>query len=162
VFESQEDYENYGTEDPRVAYRAKDKTYYMMYSAVQQFPDKVVSMLSLATTQTPWVKESWNRQGFVFPSISWSKSGALLFRDDVSTETPTHYLIWGDDYLTMATTTDLKTFTNLPGKWIELRQDKFDSALVESGPPPMRLADGNYLFFYNSARSGYPSPRPGY
>jgi len=35
VFEAQESYENYGTEDPRVAYRALDKTYYMMYSAVE-------------------------------------------------------------------------------------------------------------------------------
>lgn len=35
VFEAQETWENYGTEDPRVAYRALDKTYYMMYSAVE-------------------------------------------------------------------------------------------------------------------------------
>lgn len=35
VFQSQEAYENYGVEDPRVAYRDSDKTYYMMYSAVQ-------------------------------------------------------------------------------------------------------------------------------
>lgn len=26
---------------------------------------------------------------------------------------------------------------------------------------PLRLSDGNYLFLYNSARDGYPSPRPG-
>jgi len=56
VFQSEETWENFGTEDPRVAYRAADQTYYMMYSAVEQFvdpPDKVVSMLSLATTKTP-------------------------------------------------------------------------------------------------------------
>ena len=35
AFESQEVWENYGTEDPRVAYRPSDKSYYMMYSAVQ-------------------------------------------------------------------------------------------------------------------------------
>lgn len=71
-------------------------------------------------------------------------------------------MIWGDDYLTMATTQNLFTFTNLPGKFLEIRQDKFDSHLVESGPPPLKLDDGNYLFFYNSARDGYPSERPGY
>lgn len=62
----------------------------------------------------------------------------------------------------MAISTDLEFFEILPGKWLEVRTDKFDSDLVESGPPPLRLKDGNYLFFYNSARSGYPSPRPGY
>ena len=35
VFEATETWENYGTEDPRVAYNPKDKTYYMMYSAVE-------------------------------------------------------------------------------------------------------------------------------
>jgi len=118
VFDSEETWENYGTEDPRVAYRSDDQTYYMMYSAVEQFPDKVVSMLSLAKTKTPWIKASWDRKGFVFPDISWSKSGALIFRD-----TAPHYLIWGDDYLRMAITNDLKTFSNLPGKFLEIRSD---------------------------------------
>jgi hypothetical protein len=35
---------------------------------------------------------------------------------------------------------------------LNTRSDKFDSVLVESGPEPMRLSDGNYLFLYNSAR----------
>lgn len=34
VFESAVPEEDFGVEDPRVAYRAADKTYYMMYSAV--------------------------------------------------------------------------------------------------------------------------------
>lgn len=50
VFESETIEENYGVEDPRVVYRALDETYYMLYSAVQSFPDRVASMLSLATT----------------------------------------------------------------------------------------------------------------
>lgn len=131
----------------------------MFYSAVQTLPDRVASMLSLATTQTPWIKESWVRHGYCFPYINWSKSGALILRDEQ--EGP-HYLIWGDDHLRMAYTHDLKNFTNLPGKFIEPRQDMFDSVLVESGPPPLRLSNGNYLFFYNSARDGFPSERPGY
>ena len=27
---------------------------------------------------------------------------------------------------------------------------------------PCRLSNGNYLFIYNSARAGFPSPKPGY
>jgi predicted GH43/DUF377 family glycosyl hydrolase len=38
----------------------------------------------------------------------------------------------------------------------------FDSHLVEAGPPPLPLRDGTLLFLYNSARDGYPSPKPGY
>ncbi len=34
---------------------------------------------------------------------------------------------------------------------IQVRSDSFDSQLVESGPPPLELENGNYLFFYNSA-----------
>jgi predicted GH43/DUF377 family glycosyl hydrolase len=34
--------------------------------------------------------------------------------------------------------------------------------MVEGGPPPLRLSDGNYLYIYNSARSGFKSPKPGY
>jgi len=63
-------------------------------------------------------------------------------------------MIWGDNYLTLATSDDLFTWTN-HGKFIETRADHFDSSLVESGPPPLKLDDGNYLFFYNSARAGF-------
>jgi len=159
VFQSQESYENYGTEDPRIAYNSKDKTYYMMYSAVEEImePHTVTSMLALATTKTPWVKSSWIRHGFVFPEINWSKSGAIIVRDS-----GLHYLIWGDNHLTMATSSDLLTYTNLPGPFLDVRADKFDSHLIESGPPPLRLSNNNYIFFYNSARAGFPSPRPGY
>lgn len=74
----------------------------MMYSAVQQFynPDKVVSQLALAITKTPQIKSSWIRKGFVFPDLEWSKSGALLIRDDPIPGP--HYLIWGDNNLTLA------------------------------------------------------------
>lgn len=34
--------------------------------------------------------------------------------------------------------------------------------MVEGGPPPLRLSDGNLLYIYNSARKGFPSPKPGY
>jgi len=60
VFEPEGPKEDYGTEDPRVAYNEKERMYYMMYSAVASKP-KIVSKLSLAKTATPWVKGSWER-----------------------------------------------------------------------------------------------------
>lgn len=43
-----------------------------------------------------------------------------------------------------------------------MRSDHFDSLMVEGGPPPLKLSDGNLLYIYNSARTGFPSPKPGY
>eukprot|EP00357_Protocruzia_adherens_P028639 CAMPEP_0114986080 /NCGR_PEP_ID=MMETSP0216-20121206/8234_1 /TAXON_ID=223996 /ORGANISM="Protocruzia adherens, Strain Boccale" /LENGTH=362 /DNA_ID=CAMNT_0002348489 /DNA_START=126 /DNA_END=1214 /DNA_ORIENTATION=+ len=159
VFSSEGEAESYGVEDPRVAYRDLNETYYMFYSAVQQYPDKVVSRLAMATTQTPLDKSSWVRHGAVFPEEKWSKSGALLLRDDVPGSP--HYLYWGDSDITVAAASeDLTSFHNLH-TFISVRENHFDSSLVESGPPPLRLSDGNYLFIYNSARP-HPSAKPGY
>ncbi|KAL0244889.1 hypothetical protein GEMRC1_008971 [Eukaryota sp. GEM-RC1] len=98
VFEASGPEENYGVEDPRIVYRTKDRTYYMFYSAVEETPTSLTSRLALATTTTPLIKESWKRHGPVVTN-KWSKSGALLLRDDVA-DSP-HYLIWGDEKLSL-------------------------------------------------------------
>ena len=93
-------------------------------------------------------------------------SGALLLRDDVGSAKPVHYLIYGDSTdlpgLQVAVTKDLQKWRILPGIFLPVRPDGFDSGLVEAGPMPLRLSDGNYLFIYNSARHNYSSPKPGY
>jgi len=151
----------YGDEDPRIVYREKDQTYYLLYSAVSTNP--IVSNLALATTKTPLNKTSWVRHGPLFPDIRWSKSGALLIRDDVGGP---HYLFWGDSTLlaglTIATSTDLMKWQNLPGIFMPERSDHFDKNLIEAGPMPLRLSNKNYLMLYNSARHGYPSPKGGW
>lgn len=162
IFESQGPAENYGVEDPRVRYRDQDKTYYMFYSAVQQNSTAIVARLSLATTKTPDIKSSWVRHGPVFaqqPEIQWSKSGAVVFRDE---EKIPPFLLWGDSNISLAIGNNEGTQYYSLKTLIQPRSDHFDSKLVESGPPPLKLTDGNYFFIYNSARSGYPSPRPGY
>jgi predicted GH43/DUF377 family glycosyl hydrolase len=165
VFQGEGEAENYGTEDPRVVYREKTGEYILLYTAVQDFHNGTLSAkLAMATTKTPFIASSWVRHGPVFPDIPWSKSGALLLRDDVPGSP--HYLIFGDSSLMpgiqMALSYDLKTWTIQPGLFLQTRPDSWDSALVESGPMPLRLSDGNYLFIYNSARGGFPSKKPGY
>eukprot|EP01087_Luapelamoeba_hula_P015767 TRINITY_DN4750_c0_g2_i1.p1 TRINITY_DN4750_c0_g2~~TRINITY_DN4750_c0_g2_i1.p1 ORF type:complete len:363 (-),score=57.39 TRINITY_DN4750_c0_g2_i1:265-1353(-) len=160
VFESEGPLEDYGTEDPRVVYWDETKTYYMMYSAVQRLPNSpdLMSRLSLATSTNPADPKSWKRHGPVFPDHNgrptWSKSGAVLVREG------TKYLIFGDSTdmpgIQIASTENLLNYTLIDGIFIHTRDDHFDSALVESGPPPLQLSDGNYLFLYNSARK-YPS-----
>ncbi len=48
---------------------------------------------------------------------------------------------------------DLLVLPPRPGEW--------DSALVESGPPPARLSNGDWFFIYNAAEDTGPSERPG-
>ena len=44
-------------------------------------------------------------------------------------------------------------------QWFEY----FDSELVEAGPEPIKMSDGNYLFLYNSARrTNRSQPKPGW
>jgi len=162
VFQPDGQDESYGTEDPRVVYRGKTGVYYLLYSAVANTTGGIpVSRLALATTINPVNKNGWTRHGPLFPQLKWSKSGALLIRDGFPGPS---YLFWGDSSLVpgiqVATTPDLITFTYNASIFIHTRDDHFDSLLIEAGPMPLPLSDGNYLFLYNSARHGYPSPKP--
>jgi len=119
--------------------------------------------LSLATATQP---NQWIRQGPIFKDengTQWSKSGSLLCRDGYPGPS---YLFYGDSSyapgLQLALTNNLIDYVRVPGVWMPIRNDSFDSYLVEAGPMPLQLSNGEYLFIYNSARSGYPSDKPGY
>jgi predicted GH43/DUF377 family glycosyl hydrolase len=150
-----------GCEDPRVVLLPDGKTLIMMYSAVNLVPNAARSKLSLASCNTvidPQCR-SWELHGAIFPSIFWSKSGALLIRP----EGAPHFLFWGDTNISIATTYNFYNYTDTATFVVSTRSDFFDSALVEAGPPPLQLSDGNHIFLYNSARvSSIPNPKPGW
>jgi hypothetical protein len=75
-----------------------------------------------------------------------TKSGALLLRPS-----PPHYLYWGDSHIHLAVSQDLVTFNTTVDTFIAPRVGGFDDGLVEAGPSPQLLSDGNYIFFHNSA-----------
>ena len=54
--------------------------------------------------------------------------------------------------LALATANDLLHYNYTKISFIEIRSDYFDSELVEPGPEPRRMSDGNYLFLYNSGK----------
>ena len=143
--------DTWGTEDPRIKYNPVDGLYYMFYTA---YNGKDI-FLSLATTPNPTVSDKWNRLGAVFPDLTNTKSGALLLRD---AKVGPHYLFWGDSSIKVVNSTD-------PTRWpadggpvfMTTRADHFDSKLIESGPPPLELLNGDYIFFYNSATVGWPN-----
>lgn len=131
-----------------------DGLYYMMYTAYNGSS----ILLSLARATDPINRTSWERLGPVFPRYQNSKSGALLIRSS-----PPHFLFWGDSDIRVAKSDDPTIWPDIGTIMLSPRADHFDSRLVESGPPPMPLSDGNYLFFYNSAEKGWPEdPKTAY
>lgn len=142
---------SYGTEDPRLALDPATGLYHLFYTCYAPGCPR----LCHATTRDPTApvgRGVWTRLGAVFGSASCnSKSGALLVRD-----APPHYLIWGAGTIALATSDDLVTFTTVNASFITTRADSFDTLLVEAGPPPLRLKDGNYVFFHNSANHSSP------
>lgn len=137
--------EDYGTEDPRLAYDASTGLYHLMYTC---YSNVTGGNLCHATTTDPTLPYpgKWTRLSKVFPDIgSGTKSGALLIRPS-----PPHYLYWGDSNIRLAVSNDLVTFTNINMTFITPRSGDYDDSLVEAGPLPMRLSDGNYIFFHNS------------
>jgi beta-1,2-mannosidase len=109
--------------------------------------------LAVASSQTPLDPASWTRYGPVIPASSGlqqgSKSGAILLRPS-----PPHYLMWGDSEIRWATSTDLITWNaSAANVLLAPRNTSFDSQLVESGPPPLLLSTGDYLFLHNSANT---------
>lgn len=137
-----------------MAYNKADGNYYMFYTAYNGSS----ILLSLATTTNPFNHTEWRKLGPVFPKYQNSKSGALLIRDKGP-----HYLFWGDSVIRVAKSDNLTSWPDIGEVFLEPREDHFDSKLVESGPPPLLLSDGNYIFFYNSAEKGWPEdPAAGY
>lgn len=136
-----------GTEDPRIALDKATGTYYMFYTCFHKgtYRDPegakmTGGSLCLASTKDPTTTEGWTRHGTAFPGNH--KSGALLIRD-----APPHYLISGAGQIFISSSDDLTKWT-LGEPFIN--QTSWGNPKVEAGPPPMRLSDGNYVFFHNS------------
>ncbi len=151
--------DNFGVEDPRVVVAGKNLV--MTYTAAQQYSNgSVVARLAAATSPDGC---TWTRHGPLFPELAYSKSGAMIV------DRRPWAMVFGDSSLVAGLQLAVQRGDNVsqwdiqPDLVLPVRNSSFfDSHLVEAGPPPMRLSDGNYLFVYNSARSGFPSPKPGY
>lgn len=162
VFGPHDGTDSWGTEDPRMQYNKEDELYYMFYTAY----NGTNIDLSLATTKDPTntnTNEGWTHYGPVFPEEETSKSASLLLKTNVYHEyLDTNYLFWGDNQIRVTTSDDLLHWASMGETLIEVRPDSWDSKLVESGPPPLLLSTGDYLFFYNSAMLGWPEEGTSY
>jgi predicted GH43/DUF377 family glycosyl hydrolase len=151
VLEPEAEYERGGgVEDPRLV--LIEGIYYLTYTAYNGKD----AQLALAISRD---LRRWERRGVILPAykgrwnVNWTKSGAILDR-------PVDGRYWmfymadaadGHDQTGIAFSTDLTT-------WIEAtdapvltrRAGKFDSRVVEPGPPPVLTPDG-ILLVYNGA-----------
>lgn len=146
-----------GCEDPRIV-EDENGTYYMTYTAY----DGDKARLLIASSKDLF---HWTKHGHVFKNDTskinkWSKSGSIVCKYEngkaIAVKVKGKYcMYWGDTDIFLAVSDDLVN-------WIPVavetggsetvfgpRKGKFDSDLVEPGPPAM-LTDKGILLIYNS------------
>ncbi|MDP3643250.1 MAG: glycoside hydrolase family 130 protein [Bacteroidota bacterium] len=157
-----------GCEDPRIV---EDElgTYYMTYSAYDG--DKARLFIATSTDLLKWTKH-----GSVFEkayngkySRVWSKSGSIVCKRKDSRMVATringkYWMYFGDTNLFLAHSDDLINWIPLEQDTLSgsektelfpvmsVRKNKFDSGIVEPGPPAI-LTDKGILLIYNSSNS---------
>ena len=163
-----------GCEDPRIVEDANG-TYYMTYTAYDG--DKARLMIASSPDLFHWTKQGpvFSKAFNGKYARGWSKSGSIVssYKEGkiVASKIDNRYwMLWGDQNIWIATSDNLvdwtpvlnengkDSFDNVRGIAKDLpelktvfgpRMKKFDSDLVEPGPPAM-LTDSGILFIYNS------------
>ncbi|HUS03714.1 MAG TPA: glycoside hydrolase family 130 protein [Chitinophagaceae bacterium] len=163
-----------GCEDPRIVEDAKG-TYYMTYTAY----DGTTARLFIATSKD---LVHWKKHGSVFKNALngayinyWSKSGSIVCKRMDSKLVATkikgkYWMYWGESNIYMATSDNLIDWMPIPETdpskkqfdslrnyeafkiLFSPRKYKFDSELVEPGPPAIITKFG-IVFMYNSKNS---------
>lgn len=147
-----------GCEDPRIV-ETEEGTYVMMYTQW----NRQKAHLGVATSDDLM---RWTKHGYVFgnhPDIPWSKSGSIVCQcigDQfiASKIKGKYWMYWGEGIIYAATSDDLISWDPIYdecGKLLailEPRDGKFDSQLVEAGPPAMITKEG-ILLLYNGKNS---------
>ena len=152
-----------GCEDPRIVQR-EDGVYILTYSSY----DGKVARLCVASSPD---LIRWTKHGLAFGETHdgkfkdlWSKSGSIVYRLDgermVAVKMKGYYwMYWGDTHIYGARSTDLFNWEPLLNESEELisvfgpRPGKFDSDLVEPGPPAL-LTEKGIVLIYNSRNRG--------
>jgi predicted GH43/DUF377 family glycosyl hydrolase len=139
-----------GVEDPRLV--RIEGTYYLTYTAYNGKD----AQLALATSTD---LRQWTRKGIILPAykgrwnVHWTKAGAIL-PERVNGKYWMYYMADAKDLrdqMGVAYSTDLQTWTEaLDHPVMARRPGKFDSRVVEPGPPPIMTKDG-ILMLYNGA-----------
>lgn len=161
-----------GCEDPRVV-RSPNGGFVMTYTSY----DRKTARLCIATSNDlrHWTKHGPAFAGTPFQDV-WSKSGSIVCRMVGGEPTAAkiegkYWMYWGEEPIRWATSTDLihwkvgteeKSGTKA-AILFDRRPGRFDSALVEPGPPAI-ITPAGIVFIYNGKnadKDGDPSVGPG-
>jgi beta-1,2-mannosidase len=160
-----------GVEDPRIV-EDDNQTYYMTYTAY----DGVTARLCVASSKDLYI---WKKHGLAFGNVYpdlWAKAGSIICRREgdrlIATRIDGKYwMYWGESKVYIATSDDLIRWTPVfqtqqlhdregsDEQFLTVfgtRNHRFDSSLVESGPPAILTDDGILLIYNgrNNARHG--------
>jgi predicted GH43/DUF377 family glycosyl hydrolase len=153
-----------GCEDPRVV-QTEDSTYVMMYTSWNY----KVARLSVAFSKD---LIRWEKKGPAFAEAYngkfldiWSKSGSIVTKFEngrlvAAKINGKYWMYWGERFMNLAWSENLSDWTPLVDEKQELKQivktrpGKFDSDLVECGPPAIINNDGILLFYNGKNASG--------
>lgn len=172
LFPDQDDQSLYefpgGCEDPRVV-ETEQGTYVMTYTQW----NRQVAVLGVATSDDLL---HWKKHGYAFEGKcgrKWSKSGSIVCRQEgdrlIATKIQGKYwMYWGEGEIHAAVSDDLITWEPVRDEdrmllaVVEPREEKFDSLLVEPGPPAIITQDGILLLYNgkNSVIKGDPKITP--
>jgi predicted GH43/DUF377 family glycosyl hydrolase len=142
VFEAQVPSEVRGTEDPRMVFDEHAQVYYLLYTSAYH--------THIASSKDPTRADGWTRHGPICRSTTaCAKSGALLLSDAPSAENP-HHLFHTAGQIFVTHTAGPVTGGNWANSTLFLNGTSWGNPFVESGPPPMKLSTGDYIFFVNS------------
>ena len=148
-----------GCEDPRLVEDGNGR-YFLTYTAY----DGDKARLLVASSGDLY---HWKKHGLVFSKAfdgkyidQWSKSGSIVSKYENGRIIAVKinglfWMYWGDTDIFLASSEDLINWTPIETNEKKLltvfgpRKGKFDSDLVESGPPAM-LADNGIVLLYNS------------
>lgn len=151
-----------GCEDPRIVER-EDGTYVMTYTQWNH----QIAVLGIATSQDLL---HWKKHGYAFEQANngafgrrWSKSGSIICRCEgdkliAAKLQDKYWMYWGEGLIYAAVSDDLISWEPLVDDKGDLlvvlkpRPGKFDSKLVEPGPPAILTKDGIVLL-YNGKNS---------
>lgn len=146
-----------GCEDPRIV-QTRDSTYVLTYTSWNY----KTARLSVAFSKDLVV---WKKKGPAFAKANggkflniWSKSGSIITGMENGRQTAAqikgkYWMYWGEQFMNLAWSDNLYDWNPLLDEKGELkkivipREKKFDSDLVECGPPAIINSEGIVLFY---------------
>ena len=153
-----------GCEDPRIV-QVGDSLYMLTYTSWNY----KIARLSVAFSKDLIV---WEKEGPAFAKAydgkflnTWSKSGSVVTKLENNRQIAAqidgkYWMYWGEQFINLAWSDNLIDWNPLLDekgeliKLIEPRPKKFDSNLVECGPPALMTSEGIVLFYNGKNAEG--------